>query len=246
MKHVILTLTAALALTAGSASASSGHHWGYSGEAGPAHWATLNPAFAICGGGVNQSPINLTGFVEAELAPMEFHYSGLATEILNNGHTIQVNYTTGSTVRIDGRRFMLKQFHFHSPSENQINGKYFPMEAHFVHADAAGNLAVIALMFKVGEENKEITKLWQQMPASEGTKIGLASRVRAEKLMPEDTDYYRFNGSLTTPPCTEGVVWAVLKQSVTLSEKQLNQFITVMGHPNNRPVQPVNARPVLE
>ncbi len=244
MKKISLAVAAVVALSTSSVLA-AGHHWGYSGEGAPEHWAELNPAFETCAKGVNQSPVNLRGFVEAELAPLDFNYTGLATEIENNGHTIQVHYAAGSTLKAAGKTFILKQFHFHSPSENQINGEHFPMEAHFVHADYQGNLAVVAVMFKVGDENKALKKLWRQMPGEEG-KIGLASQVKAEELMPEDREYYRFNGSLTTPPCSEGVVWMVLKQPVSLSEAQLKQFTTVMGQPNNRPVQAVNARPILQ
>lgn len=120
------------------------------------------------------------------------------------------------------------------------------MEGHFVHADKDGNLAVIAVMYKLGAENPEIKKLWKQMPVEVGSKDGLAAQVRAQQLMPADKDYYRFNGSLTTPPCSEGVVWIVMKNPVTVSESQVKQFTDVMVHPNNRPVQPVNARPGLQ
>ncbi len=245
MKKTLLIVTAALALAAGTAMASDAH-WGYSGEGGPEHWSTLSPEFAACGQGKNQSPINLTGFVEAEMKPIALSYTGLATEILNNGHAIQANYSAGSTMTINGHVFELKQFHFHSPSENQIDGEYFPMEAHFVHADTDGNLAVIAVMYKIGDENKGMKKLWAQMPEEHGNKEALASQVRADDLMPADKDYYRFNGSLTTPPCTEGVTWLVLKNPVTVSEAQVKQFTGVMKHPTNRPVQAVNARPVLQ
>jgi carbonic anhydrase len=245
MKKITLAVSIVLAFSAGSALAAE-QHWGYSDEGGPAHWAELDPAFESCAKGANQSPINLTGFVEAEMAPLEFNYTGLATEIVNNGHAVQANYAAGSTVKVAGKTFMLKQFNFHSPSENQINGEYFPMEAHFVHADYDGNLAVLAVMYTVGEENYGIKKLWRQMPVEEGAKAGLFSQVRAEELMPANRDYYRFNGSLTIPPCTEGVTWIVMKNPVTISEAQLKQFMEVMGHPNNRPVQATNARPVLQ
>ncbi len=245
MKKTILAVTAALALVAGSAAASGGH-WGYSGHGAPAHWGELDPAFEICGSGVNQSPIDLTGFIEAEMKPITFNYTGLATEILNNGHSIQANYAAGSTMTVAGKTFELKQFHFHSPSENTINGEFFPMEGHFVHADKDGNLAVIAVMYKIGDANGGMEKLWKQIPAKVGDKVALASQVKAEELIPEDKDYYRFNGSLTTPPCSEGVVWIVMKKPVTVSEAQVKQFTDVMGMPNNRPVQGTHARPILQ
>jgi carbonic anhydrase len=246
MKKTLLAVAAVLALTAGNSTASDGGQWGYTGEGAPENWGTLDPAYAMCSKGVNQSPINLTGFIEAELEPVIFNYTGLVTEVLHNGHAVQAAYTAGSTITADGKIFALKQFHFHAPSENQINGEYFPMEGHFVHADSDGNLAVIAVMYTLGEENAELKKIWRQMPAEAGGKASMASQVRADHLMPENKEYYRFNGSLTTPPCTEGVLWMVMKNPVTVSEEQVQQLAEALGHPNNRPVQAVNARPVLQ
>ncbi len=247
MKKATLAVTAALVFTAGSALASGhGAHWGYSGEGGPEHWGTLDPAFEMCGKGVNQSPINMTDFIEGELAPITFNYSGLATEVVNNGHAIQANYAAGSTITIDGKTFELKQFHFHSPSENHLNGKSYPMESHFVHVDKDGNIAVIGVFYEIGEANAGMAKLWKQMPKEVGGKAALAAQVKADELLPADRDYYRFNGSLTTPPCSEGVYWLMMKKTVTVSEDQVKQFTGVMGHPNNRPIQPTGARPVLQ
>ncbi|MCI5166595.1 MAG: carbonic anhydrase family protein [Candidatus Electrothrix sp. GM3_4] len=246
MKRIMSAVAAVLALTAGNSVASGGGHWGYTGEGAPEHWGSLNPAYALCSVGVNQSPINMTDLVESELEPISFNYTGLVTEVVHNGHAIQADYTAGSTMTVNGKIFSLKQFHFHTPSENLINGEQFPMEAHFVHADTDGNLAVIAVMYNIGEENDELKKIWQQMPAEAGQRTGMASQVRADQLMPENKEYYRFNGSLTTPPCTEGVLWMVMKNPVQVSEAQVKQLAKVLKHPNNRPVQPVNARPVLQ
>lgn len=233
-------------LSVGAVFAAETPHWTYSGHAGPAHWAELSPAFATCGAGRNQSPVDLTNMIEGELAPITFSYQAGGNEVVNNGHTIQVNYRPGSTISLDGHRFELKQFHFHAPSENTINGESFPMEAHFVHADKDGNLAVVALMFKEGNENSELAKAWSKMPRHAGDKAMLSSVADANSLLPADRDYYRFNGSLTTPPCSEGVYWLVMKQPVSASEKQLEQFAHVMHHANNRPVQPLNARMVVK
>ena len=147
---------------------------------------------------------------------------------------------------VDGRTFELKQFHFHAPSENQINGTSFPMEAHFVHADSDGNLAVIALMFEEGASHPVIAALWKQLPEHEGDTYTLEVSVDPLALLPQETDYYRFNGSLTTPPCSEGVWWLVMKHPVTVSAKQIASFAHALHEPNNRPVLPVNARPVLQ
>ena len=246
MKRIMSAVAAVLVLTAGNSAASGGGDWGYTGEGAPEHWGSLNPAYALCDKGANQSPIDLTGLIESELEPISFNYTGLVTEVVHNGHAVQADYTAGSTMTVNGKTFSLKQFYFHTPSENLINGEQFPMEAHFVHADTDGNLAVIAVMYNIGEENAELKKIWQQMPAEAGKKTGMASQVRADHLMPENKEYYRFNGSLTTPPCTEGVLWLVMKNPVSVSEAQVKQLAEALGHPNNRPVQPVNARPVLQ
>lgn len=223
-------------------------HWGYEGEEGPSNWAKLDPKFVMCGLGKNQSPIDITGFVEADLKPLKFTYSAGAQEIaiVNNGHTIQVNYAPGSSVTVDGREFELKQFHFHSPSENKIDGKQYPLEAHLVHADKDGNLAVVALMFEEGAPSAALTRLWEKMPANSGDKNPLPAGMSVVQLLPAQRDYYRYDGSLTTPPCSEGVRWLVLKRVATASKAQIDLFATTVGHPNNRPLNPVNARTVLK
>ncbi len=246
MRRVSLSLAAALVCSAGACFASGSAHWGYVGATGPDHWGSLNPAYEMCAKGVNQSPVNLTGFVEAELEPIDFHYTGLATEVVNNGHTIQANYTAGSTIKTAGTVFELKQFHFHSPSENTIDGIYYPLEGHFVHVADDGAIAVVSVMYKIGAENEALARLWKQMPQAAGEKEAMAAQVRAQDLMPEDRDYYRFNGSLTTPPCTEGVLWLVMKEPVEVSTEQVEQFFHTMHHANNRPVQPIGARAVLK
>ncbi len=239
-KSIILALSL---FSAASAFASSS--WTYDGATGPENWAQLTPENGACAG-VNQSPIDLTGFIEAELKPIEFAYQAGGNEILNNGHTVQVNYKKGSSMKIDGITFNLLQFHFHAPSENHINGKSYPMEAHFVHADKDGNLAVVALMFEQGKENKALQGAWSQIPGHAGDKTALKSVADANKILPDNKDYYRFNGSLTTPPCSEGVRWFVMKDAVSASKEQIHAFEHVMHHANNRPIQATNARPVLK
>ena len=224
----------------------SAQHWGYTGEAGPENWAKLDAKFAMCGQGRNQSPIDLADLIKADLKPLKLEYKGGASNIVNNGHAIQVDYAAGSFVTVDGRTFELKQFHFHSPSENLIKGKQFPLEGHLVHADKDGNLAVIAVMFEEGAANPLLTKLWQMMPAKVGEKIALPAGLSVSLMLPSERNYYRYNGSLTTPPCTEGVWWLVLKRPATVSKEQVQQFSKALGFANNRPVQPVIARPVLQ
>lgn len=222
-----------------------GAHWGYKGDTAPDRWSTLKPEYGACSGR-NQSPINLYGMIEAEMEPVQFHYKAGGHEVVNNGHAIQVNFEAGSGISADGIRFDLKQFHFHSPSENQIDGKSFPLEAHLVHSDKEGNLAVVSVVFDEGEANPVVGAAWEQMPKAEGGKKALPGNVEATGLLPTNRDYYRYNGSLTTPPCTEGVRWIVMKKPMTVSKQQIEVFQTTLGFANNRPVQPVNARPILK
>jgi carbonic anhydrase len=238
-------LTSALLAMSSTGIAQAQTHWGYSGEAAPQNWGKLDPKFALCGSGKNQSPVDLANFVEADLKPLKFAYKAGAADILNNGHTVQIDYAPGSTLSVDGRIFELKQFHFHAPSENKVNGKQFPLEGHLVHADKDGNLAVVAVMFQEGAANPLLAKLWDKMPSKAGDKSALPSGLSVTQLLPPVRDYYRFDGSLTTPPCSEGVFWLVIKKPATASKAQIEQFAKVLGHPNNRPVQPVNARTVL-
>jgi carbonic anhydrase len=238
-------MTAAL-LAASAAFAAGGAHWGYEGAEGPEYWGELAPAFHLCGEGRNQSPIDLHGFVEASLTPLVFSYHEGVSDIVNNGHTIKLDSKAGSSVEVDGHRYELKQFHFHSPSENRINGKSFPLEAHLVHADEDGNLAVVAVVFEEGEANAALQKAWPHMPEKAGETMALPLHISAASLLPDDRDYYRFNGSLTTPPCSEGVLWLVMKQPMSASAEQIARFRHVMHHDNNRPLQPLNARAVLQ
>jgi carbonic anhydrase len=220
-------------------------HWEYSGEAGPAHWAKLTPEFGQCAGS-NQSPVDLSGLVEAKLAPLVLHYQAGGNTVVNNGHTVQVGYAPGSTLQLDGTRFELKQFHFHAPSENLIEGKSYPLEGHLVHVSDKGEIAVVAVMFEAGKANPVLAAAWGELPAKVGESQALKAPLSAEQLLPESRDYYRFSGSLTTPPCSEGVRWLVMKQPVEVSQAQIDAFKAVMHHPNNRPVQPLNGRVVLQ
>ncbi len=246
MKKVFILLLGLLFIVSGLAIASEKAHWGYSGDTGPENWSKLSEEYAMCGIGKNQSPVDITGMVQARMKKIEFNYGEAPLEVLNNGHTIQVNYAGESTIGIDGKTFKLLQFHFHAPSENHINGKSFPMEAHLVHADKDGNLAVIAVMFQKGGQNALLSAIWKQMPEKVGeTKTLSDVTIDVMDMLPENKAYYRFNGSLTTPPCTEGVRWLVLKGAVWASVGQVQKFRSVMQHDNNRPIQPINARPVL-
>ena len=242
MNNIILCLSMFLIITTASADDKG---WSYSGNNGPQAWAGLSPEMFACAG-KNQSPINLTGFVKAQLAPIKISYAAAPGSIVHTGHDIKIEYPAAGSIWVDGVEFKLKQFHFHAPSENQINGQSFPMEAHFVNVDRDGSITVLAVMFQEGQPNKALELLWQNMPAEAGVTNVLPLAFNAETLLPLKRSYYRFNGSLTTPPCAEGVRWIVFRQPVAVSKEQIAAFTRVIGHPNNRPVQPVNARVVLE
>ena len=243
MKHTLPGL-AALLVCANAWAVTPGTHWAYSGNAGPENWAKLTPEFGACQG-KNQSPVDLSGFVEAELTPLRLSYAAGASKVVNNGHTVQVVYEPGSALHLDGNTYELLQFHFHAPSENRVEGKSYPLEGHLVHADKDGNLAVLALMCEEGAANAALSRLWDAPPTA-GESRPIAPVANATELLPESLDYYRFSGSLTTPPCTEGVRWLVLKQPVIASGEQIDELKRAVGHANNRPLQPLNARVVLQ
>jgi carbonic anhydrase len=220
--------------------------WTYTGKRGPKYWAKLNSEFAMCEIGLNQSPIDIRTTIHAALKPIRTIHKFPAKDIVNNGHTIQVDYQEGNIIVLDKTLFKLKQVHFHAPSENTINGKSFPLEAHFVHVDNNGNLAVIAVMFKEGEANPTLGQLLEQASTKIDQLIKIKGRYTPNTLMPTKQQYYRFSGSLTTPPCSEGVRWVVMKTPMTASREQIERFEGMIHHHNNRPLQALNGRVVLE
>jgi carbonic anhydrase len=221
------------------------HEWGYSGAEGPAHWGDLKPEFAACKTGHSQSPVNIAGARSADLPAIQFEYKPSALHIINNGHTIEIDYAPGSFIRIGDKRYELKQFHFHHPSEETIKGKRFPMELHLVHSDADGNLAVISVLLEVGAANSLIETLWGVAPKTDGLeKTEDNVQINAAELLPADRSYFTFAGSLTTPPCTEGVNWFVFKTPVTISNKQVATFAEIYPY-DERPTQRLYGRTVL-
>lgn len=247
MKHIAAKILTLLSLTfALNVFASETPHWGYEGKEGPTQWGNLSSEYEECKIGKNQSPINITHAVTGDLPDLTIDYKVGGDHIINNGHTVEVLYEPGSTITFDGHTYELKQFHFHTPSENQINGKNFPMEGHFVHADKDGNYAVLAVMFDGEETNTELAKAWSHMPKANDGEHTLATAIDANQLLPADHSYYRFNGSLTTPPCSEGVVWLMMKHQEPASAQQVSKLHKTLHHDNNRPVQPINARVVVQ
>ena len=208
-----------------------GHHdWDYGKEHGPRHWGDAKPEFAACKTGKTQSPIDIRG-----ATPLH---------IIDNGHTIQVNYGAGSSITVGNERYDLVQFHFHKPSEEKIDGKGFPMVAHLVHKNSQGALAVVAVLLAEGSANPLVQTLWTSLPAEKEKEkaVGQVS-INAAGLLPRKHGYYTFPGSLTTPPCSEGVTWFVLTSPMHVSKAQLDRFGKVYNG-NARPVQPLNGRTI--
>lgn len=220
-------------------------HWDYEGEDGPAHWGDLDESFSTCEMGKNQSPIDLVGTLEADLPKLNFDYpnTGLLVE-KNTGHAIQDDVRPGNMLRMQEETYELKQFHFHSPSEHTVGGQHYPMEVHFVHQNDDGDLLVVGLMFEEGPHNK----IMDQLPSfrAERGEDPNYSGVDYNELVVGRDEYYYYNGSLTTPPCTEGVKWLVMQRPILVSADQIQHYRDLLGFDNNRPVQPLNARIVLE
>ena len=225
----------------------SAAHWGYTGEYGPSRWAEVKPEFETCAAGKEQSPIDIkTSEVErANLTPIEFDYLSSPLKILDNGHTIQVNYAPGSFITVAGEQYQLLQFHFHRPSEERVNGKSYEMVAHFVHKNSAGKLAVVGVLLQRGRENELISTLWRNLPSEIGRELAVPADIDAAQLLPDNQAYFNFAGSLTTPPCSEGVNWFVLKTPVDVSAAQVARFAKSYRL-NSRPVQALNQRVVRE
>ncbi|MBH2766609.1 carbonic anhydrase family protein [Serratia marcescens] len=246
MKMRILVSAIALTINMPAIAEELSSHWSYDGQTNPAHWDKLSPDFSLCGTGKNQSPIDIEGALNANQSPLHLSFKPQNEQkIVNNGHTIQVNTSGDNTLILDNDNFKLQQFHFHAPSENKIDGKQFPLEAHFVYKDRDGALTVLALMFKEGKSNAQLSQAWQQMPRKPGQVMKLSKPLDISSLLPNQLGFYRFSGSLTTPPCTEGVRWVVLKKAVSASAEQIKEFRSVMHHANNRPEQPLDGRVIV-
>jgi carbonic anhydrase len=214
--------------------------WGYEGEAGPNGWGRH---FPTCGVGKAQSPIDIKGPIGKAVHSIKPDYREGALKVVNNGHTIQVNVEPGSKLQIDKESYDLLQFHFHRPSEEKIDGKPSAMVAHFVHRNAAGKLAVVGVLLNEGKENATLSAIWAAAPRAEGPEVTVkGAKINPASLLPGSLAYYSFEGSLTTPPCTEGVTFYILKSPVTMAKAQIDAFPFKM---NARPVQPLNGRKIL-
>jgi carbonic anhydrase len=223
-------------------------HWGYEGEGGPQAWGRLKPEFSTCASGKRQSPIHIEDAItlQGPAEAIQFNYRPGSGTVINNGHTVQVDVYGDNFITVRGSAYKLIQFHFHHPSEERINYKSYPMVAHLVHRNPEGQLAVVAVLLDEGLANPLINQVWTYMPLDAGDAVRMPEGlVDMNQLLPQDQRYYQFLGSLTTPPCTEGVLWLVLKRPMTLSREQLKLFGQL--YPNNaRPLQPVNGRPIRD
>jgi carbonic anhydrase len=248
-RQYIRAKAAALAGQTPSGSHADGEvHWSYEGATGPAAWGRLKPEFNVCAIGRRQSPINIdeSATLRGPAEPIQFDYAPSGASVVNNGHTIQVDMSGDNAITVRGSSYKLLQFHFHHPSEEQVNDRSFAMVAHLVHRNSDGQLAVVAVLLEPGAINNLINKVWTYMPLDAGDRVRMpGGLVDMSELLPKDQRYYQFIGSLTTPPCKEGVLWMVLKQPVSISREQLRLFRQLF--PNNaRPPQPVNGRAIRD
>ncbi|HZZ93771.1 MAG TPA: carbonic anhydrase family protein [Usitatibacter sp.] len=241
-----IAISIALGLSMQQSAANDEAHWSYDSHHGPRQWGDMKEDFATCKVGHEQSPIDIH-VKQAKAAPLEairFDYKPAPLKIIDNGHTVQVNYAPGSSITINGSRYELVQFHFHKPSEEKIDGKADAMVVHLVHRNAEGKLAVVAVLVDAGREDALIKTLWANVPKEKEKEASPAGvMIDASSLLPASRAYYTFNGSLTTPPCSEGVTWFVLKTPLKASKGQIAEFGKLYPA-NARPVQPLNGRVV--
>jgi carbonic anhydrase len=210
-------------------------HWSYAGEGGPQAWGALKPEFAACARGTRQSPIDIRGGIAVDLEPIRFDYRESTFSVVDNGHTVQANVAPGNSIQVMGRRYELAQFHFHRPSEERIEGRQFEMVAHLVHKDPEGRLAVVAVLLEAGPAQPVVQAVWNSLPLEKGEELQSHVRIDPAQLLPADRRYYTYMGSLTTPPCSEGVLWMVMQQPVAMARAQIDIFARLY---------PMNARPV--
>jgi carbonic anhydrase len=227
----------------GAAPGASGHdvHWAYTGATGPESWGRLKPEFQQCMLGKRQSPIDIRDGIAVQLDPIQFEYRPTAFRVIDNGHTVQVNVEPGNGIVVQGHRYELVQFHFHRPSEERINGRQYEMVAHLVHKDVDGKLAVVAVLMDQGKAHPIIQQVWNNLPLEKGMEQMALSQLDLNMLLPDQRQYYTYMGSLTTPPCSEGVLWMVMKNPAQMSREQVSVF-SKLYQMNARPVQAASGR----
>lgn len=220
-------------------------HWSYEGEESAAHGGMRSSAYMTCESGSHQSPINISMPRHSQQQErLVFHYQSSLVRALDNGHTIQVNVPSGSELHLNGRTYSLRQFHFHDPSEHHVDGRAYPMEIHLVHQDQKGHVVVIGVFVDMGSPNQSLADIWAMLPMKAG-ELGSEHLFNPQALIPSNSHHFSYHGSLTTPPCTEGVQWIVLRDPIAMSTQQIAQFTSIIGK-NSRPVQPLRGRRVQE
>jgi carbonic anhydrase len=231
--------------SAKNASAEHVPHWSYEGEAGPVRWSKLNPAWAKCDSGTRQSPIDIRDGIKVDLETVAFNYKPSYFNVVDNGHTVQVNVGTGNSISLTGRSYELVQFHFHRPAEERIDGRGFEMVAHLVHKDAEGRLAVFAVLIESGSPHGLVQTVWNNLPLEKNDPLMPTITLDVNQLLPQRREYYTYMGSLTTPPCSEGVLWIVMKEPIQVSAQQIGIFARLYPM-NARPIQPNSGRLIKE
>jgi carbonic anhydrase len=224
--------------------AAEGPRWTYAGKTGAENWGKLDAASKVCSVGGQQSPLDIGATIDAGLPKLDIAWGKSADTIVNNGHSIQANFAEGSTLKVGNDQFKLVQFHFHRPSEHLINGKNFPMEIHFVHANAAGDFGVIGVLMTTGKANAVFNKVVTTMPTKAGPAVKADAAIDPNGLLPAKRSYYRYEGSLTTPPCSETVDWMLLTDPIEVADADVAAFAKLYPM-NARPAQKPNRRFVL-
>lgn len=248
MKKIILTLSGSLILTASTLLFADDKEWSYSGDSGPEKWASLSPDYALCGNGKNQSPVNIDPkkTFKGQTRGIKFNYGFLiADSIKNTGKMIQVD-VRGGNIQVDDSKFELKHLNFHIPSEHKIGDQHFPLEIQFVHQAENNEMATVSMMIIPGRQSRLLSKLIPEIPKAGESKRLSANTLRSIEMQKKIGSYFRYNGSMTTPPCSEGVRWFVMKNNQSMSKEQYQQLKDAMQADNNRAVQALNARMVLE
>lgn len=250
MKKIIVPLITAFMVSIPMGLSADNSHWSYSDKTAPTYSASLSDHNSLCNSGKNQSPIDIDTkrAVNAGKRGLKFNYGRLDPKhIFNTGKQLQLNVAQGANIKVDGIEFELKHLSFHTPSENTYNKQHFPMEIQFIHQSKDHQLAIVSLMVTWGKSSRTLVKLQQQLPMNTGeskqlTTNALRNLERKQKV----ANYYRYNGSLTTPPCTEGVRWFIMNQPLKISKQHYQSFRQAMKHNNNRPIQELNARLILK
>ena len=219
-------------------------HWAYGGEEGINHWGMLSHGYMTCETGSHQSPIDIRMPGEDRVPErLQFHYRQTDIQPMHNGHSIQVRVSPGNELHVNGRIYRLMQFHFHEPSEHHVEGKASPFEIHLVHRDHTGHIVVVAFLTELGVGHPVLSALWPSLPRREGESAP-SRQFDLPSLIPNNLHHFAYHGSLTTPPCTEGVQWIVMKEKISIAQAQVDQFVALVGH-NARAIQPIHNRQVL-